>query len=84
MPMGKHRLTLKELRKILRCFGVAEDSSRGKGSHTVFSRTFDDGTFSYPIPDRKDVLPCYVKGVRKKLRLLPEHGVTDEEFFGKG
>ena len=35
------------------------------------------------IPHDKDVADCYVKGVRKKLRLRPEDGVTDDEFFRK-
>lgn len=34
--MGKRRLKLRDLRKILRSFGVQEDSSRGKGGHTLF------------------------------------------------
>ena len=74
----------KKLRKILKSFEVWEDTSKGKGSHTSFLRTFDDGTFSYPIPTHdKDVADCYVKGVRKKLRLRPEDGVPDAEFFGR-
>lgn len=34
--MGKRRLKLHELRRILREFDVAEDPSRGKGGHTLF------------------------------------------------
>jgi hypothetical protein len=61
----------------------AEDPSRGKGGHTLFFKVFPEGVFSYPIPVRKDVLPCYVKGCRKKFRLAPEDGVSDEDFFGR-
>jgi hypothetical protein len=76
-------LKLRELRRILSRYGVFEDSSRGKGSHTVFYRRFPDGLFSYPVPTTRDpVLVCYVKGCRKKFRLTPEHGVSDEEFYG--
>jgi len=79
--VGKRRIKLRELRKIMSHFGVSEDPARGKGGHTLFYKEFDDGTFSYPVPTRKDVLPCYVKGCRKKFRLTVEHGVSDEEFF---
>jgi len=76
-------LTLKQLRKRLAAFGVNEDPSGGKGSHTVFWKTLPDGTYTYPVPTtRKDVLPCYVKGARRRFRLMPEDGISDEEFFG--
>jgi hypothetical protein len=81
--MGKRRLKPRDLRKILRSFGVQEDSSRGKGGHTLFWIQFPDGLFTYPMPGRSDVLPCYVKGARKKFRLTPEDGISDEEFFGR-
>jgi hypothetical protein len=81
--MGKRRLKLTDLRRILTSFGVNETRHRGKGGHTLFWKEFVDGRFSYPIPDRKDVLPCYVKGARKKFRLLPEDGVTDDDFFSR-
>ena len=81
--MGKRRLKLQELRKILISFDVVEDAGRGKGSHTCFQREIDGKWFSYPVPTNRDVKPCYVKGVRKKLRLLPDDGVADEDFFGR-
>ncbi len=81
--MGKHRLKLRDLRKILRSFGVEEQKSKGKGSHTTFYKQFPEGRYTYPIPDRVDVLPCYVKGARRKFRLTAEDGVTDDDFFGR-
>jgi predicted RNA binding protein YcfA (HicA-like mRNA interferase family) len=82
--MGRRRLKLNDLRKILRSFGVEEDKAARKGSHTVFIRQFPEGTFTYPVPTHtKDVKPCYVKGCRKKFRLLPSDGVSDAEFFGR-
>jgi hypothetical protein len=81
--MGKSRLKLNDLRRILRSFGVDEDTSRGKGGHTLFYKQFEDGRYSYPIPNKSDALPCYVKGARKKFRLLPKDGVSDEDFYSR-
>ena len=82
--MADRLIKLKELRQILRRYGVKEDPSRGDGSHTLFYKTFAEGTFSYPVPTHDtDVLVCYVKGCRKKFRLTKEDGVSDKEFYGK-
>lgn len=76
-------LPMKRLRRSLRSFGVDEDPSRGKGSHTIFFKVFPEGEFTYPVPtDNDPVLECYVKGCRKRFRLTPDHGVTDEQFYG--
>jgi hypothetical protein len=79
--MPKHRITFQALKRILRSYDV--DWRQGRGDHVVFFKQFEDGMFTYPVPERKDVLPAYIKACRKKFRLLPEHGVTDEEFFGR-
>jgi hypothetical protein len=82
--MGKRRLKLNDLRRILASFGVSEDRSAGKGSHTLFLRTFPDGTFTSPVPTHsKEVKPCYVKGCRKKFRLMPEDGISDNDFYAR-
>ena len=81
--MGDRSIKLKTLRKRLLAFDVAEDASRGKGSHTLFLKTFEDGTFSYPVPTtRSDVLKCYVKGCRRAFRLTEADGVSDKQFYG--
>ena len=75
-------LKLHDLRRILRHFGVHEKKKRGKGSHTLFWKKFPNGVFSYPVPTTKsDIAACYVRGCRKKFRLTPEDGVTDDEFY---
>jgi hypothetical protein len=38
-------LPLKKLRAILARYGVSEDRKRGKGSHTMFLKQFEDGTY---------------------------------------
>ncbi len=55
-----------------------------KGSHTTFLRDINGSVFSFPIPTHdKDVADCYVKGVRRKLKLTSADGVTDKDFFGQ-
>ncbi len=79
--MAKRRVTIHELRRILRRYGVEEDSSRGKGSHTLFFKQFDDGEFTDPIlTNGKNVNPAYVKCARRRFRLTPEDGVSDDEL----
>jgi predicted RNA binding protein YcfA (HicA-like mRNA interferase family) len=48
--MPDRPLKLHDLRRILRSFGVEEDTSRGKGSHTMFYKQFPDGLRHYPVP----------------------------------
>jgi len=49
----------------------------------VFYRDLPDGRFTYPVPTHdKDVKICYVRGCRKRFRLMPADGVSDKEFYG--
>jgi len=81
--MADRKIKLRDLRRILRRYGVGVDSKRGKGSHVYFFRQFPEGTFGYPVPDEPDVKVGYVKGCRRRLRLTADDGVSDEEFYGK-
>lgn len=82
--MADRSLKIRDLRSILRRFGVSEDPSLGKGSHTTFWKQFPSGVVTYPVPTtRKDVLVCYVRGCRKRFRLMPADGVSDADFYGK-
>ena len=80
--MPDRSIKMKELRRILRRYGVGEDTSRGKGSHTVFFKEMGRGVVTYPVPTDRDVLICYVRGCRKRFALRVEDGVTDAEFYG--
>ena len=82
--MADKRLPLRKLKKILAAFGVQWRDDRGKGSHVMFYAEIDGHRFSYPVPRRKDIAQQYVRGCRKKFRLLPEHGVTDDDFYSAG
>lgn len=83
--MADRPLKLKDLSKKLRKYGVEEDSSIGKGSHTTFLKKFPEGIFTFPIPTHgSDVVKvCYGKGCRRKFRLRDEDGISDKDFYGK-
>jgi hypothetical protein len=77
-------LKLRDLRRILKSFGVDEDPSLGKGSHTTFLLRTTDGVISYPVPThRSDVLQCYIRGCRKAFGLTVADGVSDQDFYGR-
>lgn len=82
--MADRPLKLRELKKILAKFGITEDKSRGKGSHTVFIKETDDGKVIYTIPtSKKDIGKPYIKGIRRAFGLRKEDGCDDQEFYGK-
>lgn len=74
-------LSMKKLRRALKAYGAWEEPERGKGGHTAFLRVVDGKTQLYPIPNKREVEDCYVRGVRRKFALTPEKGVSDEVFF---
>ena len=68
----------------MKSFGVEENPSRGKGSHTYFFKIIDGDEVGYPVPTSKNpVLLCYVKGARRKFKLTADDGVSDQEFYDK-
>jgi hypothetical protein len=75
-------VSFKSLRKILRAYGVFENPSKGKGSHTYFEKAIGNGIVGLPVPTDKDPpLICYVKQLRRKFKLTSNDGVTDDEFY---
>lgn len=60
---------LKTLRKRLRKHGVDEDASRGKGSHTMFSKVIGGKVVSYPVPTDNEVEGCYISQLAKRFNL---------------
>lgn len=75
-------MDLRQLRRAVRRYGGWEDSSRGKGSHTMFFRIRNGQEYSYPIPTHdKQVRKHYVKGLRERLGLAATDGIADEDFY---
>ena len=79
--MADRTIKLRRLIQILKAFGVSADMGRGKGSHILFVKRADTGTFTYPVPNEDDVLICYVRGCRKKFKLTDRDGVSDDDFY---
>ncbi len=76
------RLTFRDLRRILKRYGILEVRGRGKGSERWFEGRVPTG---YPITchgEGKEVGVGLVKAVRRHFRLTPEHGVSDHDFYG--
>lgn len=81
--MADRSMDLRDLRRAVTRYGGWEDSSRGKGSHTMFFRQRVDGVYSYPVPTHsKEVHKRYVRGLREKLGLTAVDGVPDDDFYG--
>lgn len=78
--MSDRPLKLRDLCKTLRRYGVWEQDGK---KHKQFLREIGGCVFSYPVPRHgNEVKQCYVAGVRKKLRLTQNDGISDEEFYG--
>jgi hypothetical protein len=75
-------LKFRDLERILRHFGAWIDVGRGKGSHCLALRIVAGERCSYPIPRHgNEVNSRYVTGCRKRLKLRPDDGVSDEDFY---
>ena len=55
---------------------------RGK-KHYLLRRVVNGVVHAYPFPVHKNKVPhVYLKGARKKLKLTPKEGVSNDEFLG--
>ncbi|MFB3040591.1 MAG: type II toxin-antitoxin system HicA family toxin [Candidatus Poribacteria bacterium] len=75
----KPRLNYRQVRKVLRQFGIMENPRRGKGSHRVFSHpNFRGSPRFYPVKCHNPNQQLSIKtleGIRKAFDL------TEEEFY---
>ncbi len=80
-------MKFRKLRDRLAAYGIEWDPAVGKGSHGAFVGLSHHTRIRrvYPLPkdQQKEVSPIYLKPLRRQFELLPEHGVSDEEFFGE-
>jgi len=56
---------------------------RGKGSHFLIKRPDPAGgrTLTFVLPRHREYGPDYLKPLRSHLKLRPEDGVSDEDFY---
>lgn len=78
-------MNFRKLKKKLNGYDIYWDSSVGRGSHGAFvglSRiTKTRETFPLPKKQQHEVHSKYLKTLRRAFELLPENGVSDEDFF---
>ena len=76
----KPRLKYREVRKILRKFGIQEQPSRGKGSHRVFFHpNFRGKPRFYPVKCHNPSQQLTIKTIEKIRKAF---SLTEEEFYG--
>ena len=81
--MPDHPLKIRDLRRILRAYGVQESVQRGKGSHSMFWLKVEGGTLRFFVPHHGDaVLLVYVRKLRQKFSLTVAEGISDSDFYG--
>lgn len=84
--MRKKPLAYRDLRKILRSFGIQENKRRGKGADRMFVGIVEGRPVHYPTKchhegDEKPV--PVINAIRRAFRLTQQDGVTDEDFYGR-
>jgi hypothetical protein len=82
----KKPLKYRDLRKILGRYGIQENPVRGKGSERMFVGVVDGRIVRYPTKchNEGDEKPIpVVEAIRRVFHLTEEHGVTDDDFYGR-
>ena len=78
-------VNFRKLKKKLAEYAIRWDPSVGHGSHGAFiglSRiTKTREAYTLPKTQQREVDSKYLKPLRRAFELLPEHGVSDDEFF---
>lgn len=78
------RLSSRELaRLIVRHGAELLPGKRGKGSHAMYARTHSDGKrYKTTVPTGDEcVAPKTQMSIRRGLKLAPEDGCSDEQFY---
>jgi hypothetical protein len=84
--MAEHPLPYRDLRRILKSFGIEEDSTRGKGSERMFVGIVGGRVLRYPTKCHGEgkVKPAgVIRAIRRVFRPRAEDGVSDKEFYGR-
>ena len=78
-------MKFRKLKKKPAEYGIQWDPKIGKGSHGAFvglSRiTKTRETYPLSMKQQEEVQSKYIKPLRRAFELLPEHDVSDDDFF---
>ena len=80
--MPERRIKKRALDAILLRYGIEWDTRQGKGSHGCYVGVIQGRKQKFPLPRAQEVPIQYMRSLRRKFKLLPEHGIADEEFYG--
>ena len=84
--MRKKPLPYRDLRKVLRSFGIQEDKRRGKGAERMFVGVVEGRLVHYPTKCNRegDEKPVpVINALRRVFHLTEDDGVTDEDFYSR-
>jgi len=85
--MGQKKpLRYRDLRAILKTFGIAEHKARGKGSERLFVGVVNGQIHRYPTKchGEGDTKPVpVINAIRRKFKITESDGVTDDNFYGR-
>lgn len=73
-------IKLSEFKRRFRRYQV---SFHAGGKHTIMKRTIDGVEYSYALPtiSGRRVKDIYEKKARRRFKLMPKDGTTDEDFY---
>ena len=76
--MANRPLSYRKFLELAKKFGVVElpKKKRGKGSERLWERTVNGRRLLTTVTCHKG------KDVRRRLELSPDHGVSDDDFYG--
>jgi hypothetical protein len=77
----------RDVKRVFVGFGIRAVEGKSVGhKRPRHAMLVDDAGNKYPIPahnDGDDVYRTYILGTRRKFLLTPEHGMSDEDFWGR-
>ena len=80
-------MKFRALKKVLRSFGIDAIIAKSRGhKRKLHCLLVNDKGDKFPIPasgDGDDIERSYVNAARRKFKLTPEDGVTDDDFYGR-
>ena len=75
-------MRLNDFRRKFKKFGVTVTNKKTPGSHNLkLEKVIDGRTYMFPVSVKgKHVHDVYVKKARRRFKLLPEDGVSNDDF----